>query len=248
MIVYCITNKVNGKQYIGMTSRTLQERWDSHCSAARNGSNFRFHCAIRKYGEESFDKHILFENLNIDECRTLEEQSIKEYQTLVKGYNAKPGGCGGWIVPDHKYDNWLLQVSKNSTLESNGRWSGYSDEFILDECAKIFNEYADKTQFSFKNILEKLRQKYDGVPKSFSKNRFKDYDGGFKAALAKKLNIELDELIKLSNAKSDLHIKSLANANSGNNWYSNDIEKVSIQSKTHPGDGWIQGRKYGNKN
>jgi hypothetical protein len=31
-------------------------------------------------------------------------------------------------------------------------------------------------------------------------------------------------------------------------WYSNDILKNSKQSKTHPGDGWYKGRKYGNKN
>ena len=103
MIVYCITNTINGKKYIGMTGRTLTERWNSHCSSARNGSPFRFHSAIRKYGETSFSKEILFDDLSIQECRTIEEETIEEYNTMDHGYNARPGGCGGSVVPDEKY-------------------------------------------------------------------------------------------------------------------------------------------------
>lgn len=247
MIVYCITNKINGKQYVGMTSRTMKERWNSHCSSARNGSPFRFHSAIRKYGEDAFDVKVLFENLTVDDCRSIEHQTIAEYDTIKSGYNAKPGGCGGWIVPEDKYDGWLAKITASSLLDNNGRWSGYSDAFILEECVKIFNEYSDKNEFSFKGILNVLRNKYNGIPKHFSKNRFKQY-GGFKQALASKLNIPLEDLIKLGYAKCDDHKKTLASANVGKFWYSNDVLKKSLQSKQHPGDGWVKGRKYGNKN
>ena len=30
-IVYKITNVLNGKIYIGITTRTLEERWQQHC-------------------------------------------------------------------------------------------------------------------------------------------------------------------------------------------------------------------------
>ncbi len=248
MIVYCVTNTVNGKKYIGMTSRTLEERWKSHCSSARNGSDFRFHSAIRKYGEEVFTKEILYDNLNIEECRTIEEQTIVEYKTITYGYNAKPGGCGGWIVPDEKYDDWLKKITESSTRESNGRWSGYSDEFILDECVKIFNDYHNKEEFSYRNILEILRKKYSGIPKHFSKNRFASYENSFKKGLSVKLNISLVELDRLSGIKTEEHKKSLSISNRGKNWYSNDILKISKQSKIHPGNGWYKGRKYDNKN
>jgi len=248
MIVYCITNTINGKKYIGMTGRTLEERWKSHCSCARNGSTFRFHSAIRKYGEEAFTKEILFHDLNIKECRTIEEETILEHNTMKQGYNAKPGGCGGWIVPDEKYDEWLSKVTLNSTKESNGRWSGYSDEFILEQCVLIFNEYTKKEDFTYADVLKKLRIKYDGIPKSFSKNRFSDYQNSFKIGLSNKLNIPVQELDRLSRIKSLEHRISMSVANIGNSWYSNDISKTSKQSKTHPGDGWYKGRNYGTKN
>jgi len=49
-IVYKITNKKNGKSYIGKTEYSLEHRWNRHLSSAKNGSKFRFHSAIRKYG------------------------------------------------------------------------------------------------------------------------------------------------------------------------------------------------------
>ena len=231
-----------------MTGRTLNERWDSHCSSARNGSPFRFHSAIRKYGETSFIKEILFDDLSIQDCRTIEEETIKEYNTMLYGYNAKPGGCGGWIVPDEKYDDWLSKVVVNSTRENNGRWSGYSDEFILEQCVLIFNDYTKKEDFTYKGMIERLKSKYDDMPTCFSKNRFSDYQNSFKIALSSKLNITVYELDRLCKIKSLEHRKQLSVANIGNLWYSNDISKSSKQSKTYPGDGWYKGRKYGNKN
>lgn len=230
-----------------MTGRTLDERWKSHCSSARNGSPFRFHAAIRKYGEQNFTQEILYENLSIEECRTIEESTIRDYDTMILGYNAKPGGCGGWIVPDEKYDDWLDKVSAASYRESNGRWSGYSDDFILEECVKIFHQYENKEDFTFSDLLRKVREKHAGIPKHFSKNRF-SVDGGFNNALSKKLQIPLEELKRLGNTKSNTHKLSLSISNTGNIWYSNDTVKISKQSKNHPGDGWYKGRKYGNKN
>ena len=244
MIVYLITNTLNGKQYIGMTKRTLDARWNSHCSDARRNSPYRFHAAIRKYGEENFKREVLYENLEIGECRILEESMIVEYDTMTNGYNAKPGGCGGWIVPDDKYEEWKQKVTDASFRESNGRWSGYSDEFILEECVKVFNSYVDKEEFTFVEMLNKVREKHPGIPKAFSKNRFTK-DNGFNSALAKTLGMSVKELKSLSNKKSSSHKASLSNANIGNKWYSNDELGLTKQSKTHPGNGWYRGRKYG---
>ena len=45
MIIYKITNKINGKVYIGQTVNSLQQRWREHRNARDKNL---FHNAIRK--------------------------------------------------------------------------------------------------------------------------------------------------------------------------------------------------------
>ena len=47
--------------------------WNSHLSSVRQGSKFRFHSAIRKYGVDDWDFEILYENDDIDKCKEKEE-------------------------------------------------------------------------------------------------------------------------------------------------------------------------------
>lgn len=59
-IIYCHTNLVNGKRYVGQTMRTMESRWTAHVSSAWRGGPCRvFHAAIRKYGADAFDHEIL---------------------------------------------------------------------------------------------------------------------------------------------------------------------------------------------
>jgi len=45
-----------GKSYIGLTSKSMNERLYEHVKASKCDSNTRFHQAIRKYGIEKFKK------------------------------------------------------------------------------------------------------------------------------------------------------------------------------------------------
>jgi len=51
-VIYIHTCKISGKSYVGITNKTAEERFAEHCQAARRGSKFAFHGAIRKYGED----------------------------------------------------------------------------------------------------------------------------------------------------------------------------------------------------
>lgn len=101
-IIYCYTNKLNGKKYIGLTSRSLQEREAQHIRESIDKDNYRtyntpFKRAIRKYGINTFQKEILEDNLTMQEAIEQEQYYIKLYRTYYKyknsnGYNATIGG------------------------------------------------------------------------------------------------------------------------------------------------------------
>ena len=39
MIIYKITNKINNKVYIGLTTQTVEKRWEQHLQAAFNDNH-----------------------------------------------------------------------------------------------------------------------------------------------------------------------------------------------------------------
>ena len=90
MVIYLITNKINGKRYVGQTIRPLSERWKDHCRA--NDNNY-FHNAIRKYGKENFELKIIDAATNGLELDAKEIYWINKLNTLFPhGYNLKQGG------------------------------------------------------------------------------------------------------------------------------------------------------------
>lgn len=93
MIVYKATNKINGKSYIGSTSKDLEVRKRQHRSEAMKGTKDRiFHRAIRKHGFDSFEWTILDDtSTNVGDLRNLEAHYIAELKTFGMGYNATPG-------------------------------------------------------------------------------------------------------------------------------------------------------------
>lgn len=56
MIIYKITNKVNGKIYIGLTRRSLKVRWKDHLARAKydREKSIYLYNSINLYGEENF--------------------------------------------------------------------------------------------------------------------------------------------------------------------------------------------------
>ena len=91
-IVYQHKNKINGKIYIGITSRKPEERWGS------NGCNYKtsphFYSAIQKYGWDNFEHNILFTNLTKEQACLKEQELIKEFNSMNReyGYNSTSGG------------------------------------------------------------------------------------------------------------------------------------------------------------
>lgn len=92
-IVYCLENTINNKRYIGVTTRTLQKRFDEHCKADSYIGK-----AIRKHGAENFQKYVLDQADSHAELCDLEIYYIQKYDTYHQGYNLTLGGDG--VVKD----------------------------------------------------------------------------------------------------------------------------------------------------
>lgn len=100
-IIYKITNKVNGKSYIGQTRYTIEFRWRQH---QHKKDNTYFHNAIHKYGIQNFNVEVL-EECDVEKLNSREIFYIAKYNTFKEGYNLTIGGEGNKrLVLDDKYD------------------------------------------------------------------------------------------------------------------------------------------------
>lgn len=97
MVVYKVTNIVNGKSYIGCAVN-YQKRINQHKSCKFKGAVL-LHKAILKYGINSFSFEILQEFKTKEEMFKMEIFYIKEIGSLSpSGYNLHHGGKGGKIM------------------------------------------------------------------------------------------------------------------------------------------------------
>jgi group I intron endonuclease len=91
MIVYKITNKLNGKSYIGQTIKNMSHRWLQHCKM--NSHCIALNSAIQKYGKNAFLIEEIAKYTNQEDLNNAEEYYIEWYNTLVpNGYNLRTGG------------------------------------------------------------------------------------------------------------------------------------------------------------
>lgn len=82
-----------GKQYIGITLKTAENRFVRHAKQSKNGRACAISAAIRKYGPESFVVETLVIADDTDYLRSLERSAIVKFKTLSpRGYNLSGGG------------------------------------------------------------------------------------------------------------------------------------------------------------
>lgn len=93
--IYKITNKKNGKIYIGKTLSTIEKRWRRHCLdyIKKHYEKRPLYSAMNKYGIDCFTIE------EVEECseNILSEREkywIEYYGSFKNGYNATVGGDG----------------------------------------------------------------------------------------------------------------------------------------------------------
>jgi group I intron endonuclease len=102
VIIYCITNLINGKMYIGQhIGDDLSAYWKlSYESRIRSGLRGRPHLfrAMRKYGIEKFSSKVLIRVGTKADLDYYERKLIAAWKTRSpNGYNLTDGGGGGQL-------------------------------------------------------------------------------------------------------------------------------------------------------
>ena len=124
--IYKITNKVNGKSYIGQTIQSVKERFYQHCATKCSQAilNMVIHKAITKYGKSNFTIEVI-EEVESANLNDRERYWIKYYDSYNNGYNSTEGGQDG------------IKLFKNLDTESIIR--EYKSGKSLREIGRLFN-------------------------------------------------------------------------------------------------------------
>lgn len=109
-VVYQAVNRINGKRYVGVTSRSLKQRIGEHHYEARCGRGrcIRFHRAIAKYGASAFCFSTLAVLPDFESACDLERRVIAAW---APEYNIGTGGDGN---PGKRSAEFCAKQSANS--------------------------------------------------------------------------------------------------------------------------------------
>lgn len=125
--IYKITNQINGKIYIGETTRTINARWSQHKARAKLPEYTEYlYNAIKKYGIENFSIEEL-EKCSDEERFKIETEYIIKYRSYVgfedcNGYNLILSQDGITLVKQQEIlDYWkkdltIIQISELTHL------------------------------------------------------------------------------------------------------------------------------------
>ena len=158
MLIYRVTNKINGKKYVGQTVFSLEKRRRQHINdALSNKDTYHFHNALRKYGPDNFEWTILHKCSIIEELNMLEMYYIRLYNTFEKGYNLTLGGDG---VVGFEHSEELKK--KMSDALKGSKNPNYGKTFSEETRQKMSDANRGKrlSEGQKKKISETLKGKY----------------------------------------------------------------------------------------
>lgn len=144
--IYCITNLINGKQYVGKTTTTIEKRFKEHCTdSKKERCELRpLYTAMNKYGIENFEIKQLIE-CEISELDYYESYYIKELNTYGKtGYNATKGGDGSVL---YNYEEIVKVYLTGLTIKDTAKQFGCCVD-IVRKAVNLYgvNRNAQKTK------------------------------------------------------------------------------------------------------
>lgn len=191
--IYKITNKVNGKSYIGETKKDdPTKRWKQHINTISRGVGCpALGSAVKKYGIDNFEFKVLI--ICFDEDRFIyETEYIKKYNTYGEnGYNMTRGGEGGGFVgKKHSEETKKLIKEKLTGLNTGIKNHNFGKKKTPEE-KKHLSEIMKGRQFT-EEAKEKRREQFKNNPEIAKK---------ISESLKEYYKNNTDRVVKLGNCK-----------------------------------------------
>lgn len=127
MIAYVLTNMINGKCYVGITTKA-ESRLKDHQSSATRGSGYALHDAMRLYGIANFEFKVVASCRTWGDLQEIEKILIVQYESFAgdgTGYNLTRGGDG------------MLGYKHSDEYKARASASKMGMKHSEDACAKI---------------------------------------------------------------------------------------------------------------
>lgn len=150
MLIYRIINTINGKSYVGQTTRDPECRFEEHLKD-------KSHCikmvsAVIKYGREAFHLEILDEADSIEELNKKEIYYIQKFDSVNNGYNILSGGYNR-NMPQHikdKISKTMAGIKKPEHVVAKLKEANLKPVFQYDKDGKFvqqFNSVQDADEY-----------------------------------------------------------------------------------------------------
>jgi hypothetical protein len=211
--IYKITNKINGKFYIG--SHKTKNLDDNYM-----GSGKYLKYAQEKYGLDNFEKDVLYVFDNPEEMYAKEAEIVnEEFLAMENTYNIKVGGFGGWDynntvegqkLREHSYRKWQ-NAGLNSILNKLKTDEEFKKQF-KSRIKKLNNERTIKCKELYPNGTFYGKTHSDETKQKMKQSAIGKHDGE-------------------------------KNSQYGTMWITNGVENKKIKKDTIIPNGWNKGRK-----
>lgn len=121
MVIYLVTNLINGKVYVGQTIGDYRRRWTCH-RTSKKGSCRALYRAIQKYGSQNFTIEVIAKASSRAELNLLEVFTILYFKSNKKefGYNLTTGGDNNTVVNAEVRQKWS-KIRKGRLVGSEQR-------------------------------------------------------------------------------------------------------------------------------